>query len=69
MLIIPAGYVKNDFNVYGRDSSILLSRRGRGRSYLHSLYDFARQRKKEVRVESKGPRVFIGSNTSSPTLC
>lgn len=52
-MLILTGYAKNDFDVYGRDSSIPLSRRGRGRSYLCSLYDFARRRKKEVRVESK----------------
>jgi hypothetical protein len=37
-MLISARYVKNDFDVYGRDSSILLSRRGQERDPIFAVY-------------------------------
>jgi len=37
-MLISARYVKNDFDVYGRDGSILLPRRGKERDPIFAVY-------------------------------
>lgn len=65
-MLIPCRYVKNRFDVYGRDSSIFsLSRRGPIVDRISAFYTILLV---EERFESKRVSTYTTRDTASPTL-